>query len=490
MMRTLLLLYSLCWGLGIYAQSGNFEKHLGQQRKEFEAYRRERRSEFEEYRRKRNKEFADYLEKRWKEVEVHRGLVAPTIPKPFVPKPDEEKPDVKPAPEEFPIERVTPAPPVVPYVKPVKIDTPVEPVQDRRLDVPFYGSHYKIRMAEQCRISLSDVNPAGIAAGWRQIAVDESDPLVYDCQHIREQLQLCDYTYYLFVKQVATSALGTQKSNEAVLLTGYILAQSGIDFRFALHGRCLELALAFDVTVYRTSYYSIGKRRYYLMDCEHIDRIQIVQDAYSQDAGVCRLAFSTPMRLPLIAAEARPLISRKYPDMRVHVATNKSLMEAYSKYPKVDWAIYANTPMDETTANKILPAFGNAIDGKSEEEAADMILNFVQTAFTYGYDDEIWGEDRPFFADETLFYPYSDCEDRAILFSQLIQRFTGLDVVLLHYPNHLATAVRFTRDFPGDYVMVDGYKYMVCDPTGYKPIGNAYDEFKNVKAKVIKLNNK
>ena len=110
--------------------------------------------------------------------------------------------------------------------------------------------------------------------------------------------------------------------------------------------------------------------------------------------------------------------------------------------------------------------------------------------FTYGYDDEIWGEDRPFFADETLFYPYSDCEDRAILFSQLIQRFTGLDVVLLHYPNHLATAVRFTRDFPGDYVMVDGYKYMVCDPTGYKPIGNAYDEFKNVKAKVIKLNNK
>ena len=88
---------------------------------------------------------------------------------------------------------------------------------------------------------------------------------------------------------------------------------------------------------------------------------------------------------------------------------------------------------------------------------------------------------------ETLYYPYSDCEDRAILFSHLIRLLTNRDVVLLYYPNHLATAVHFTRDMPGDYVMVDGKKYLVCDPTGYKPIGNAYDEFKNVEAKVIKI---
>ena len=116
-----------------------------------------------------------------------------------------------------------------------------------------------------------------------------------------------------------------------------------------------------------------------------------------------------------------------------------------------------------------------------------MILNFVQTAFVYGYDDQIWGGDRPFFADETLFYPYSDCEDRSILFSYLIRTLTKQDVVLLYYPNHLATAVRFSEDLPGDYVMVEGLKYLVCDPTGYKPIGNAYDEFKNVQAQVIKI---
>ena len=55
-------------------------------------------------------------------------------------------------------------------------------------------------------------------------------------------------------------------------------------------------------------------------------------------------------------------------------------------------------------ATKDMATFRPLLAGKSETEAVNMILNFVQTAFTYGYDDEIWGGDRPFFADETLYY--------------------------------------------------------------------------------------
>ncbi len=490
-MRIFILIACSVWSsLGIYAQSNAFEEYQKRERKQFEEYRQQRYSEFEEYRKKRNKEFADYLEKRWKEVEVSKGLASPTLPKPFVPKPDKPKPDAKPIPKEMPIKRVIPAPSIAPKVKSVKIEPPVLPAGENYVDIFFYGSRYKVHAPGQCQFSLSSVNPESIAAGWRRIAVQQLDPLVYDCQQVRETLRLCDYVYYQFVKQVAVSVLSPQKVNEATLLTGYILAQSGMDFRFALQGEFLKLALAFDVTVYGNSYYKIDGKKYYLMDCKHSAKVKIVQDAYSQKADICRLAFSKPMRLPSIPSEKRTLTSKKYPGMKAVIAANKSLMEIYTQYPKIDWAVYANTPLDEAAANEILPVFRNAIAGKSEEEAADMILNFVQTAFVYGYDNNIWGEDRPFFAEETLFYPYSDCEDRAILFSQLMRRLTKLDVVLLHYPNHLATAVRFSRDFPGDYVIVDGHKYMVCDPTGYKPIGNAYDEFKNVKAEVIKLNNK
>lgn len=33
-------------------------------------------------------------------------------------------------------------------------------------------------------------------------------------------------------------------------------------------------------------------------------------------------------------------------------------------------------------------------------------------------------------------------------------------------PNHIASAVRFTEEIPGDYVILDdGAKYLICDPT-------------------------
>ena len=173
--------------------------------------------------------------------------------------------------------------------------------------------------------------------------------------------------------------------------------------------------------------------------------------------------------------------------MRVQLSSNQSLMDFYHTYPRMGWQEYALAPMDEVNAKLITDAFAPVLVGKKDTEKADMILHFVQTAFTYGYDNQIWGRERPFFSDETLNYPQSDCEDRAILFSNLIRRLTDLDIVLLYYPNHLSTAIRFNEDIQGDYLFVDGQKYFVCDPTGYKPIGHAYDEFKNVQAKVIKI---
>ncbi len=60
--------------------------------------------------------------------------------------------------------------------------------------------------------------------------------------------------------------------------------------------------------------------------------------------------------------------------------------------------------------------------------------------------------------------------------------------MLLEYPNHLATAVKFDTDVKGDYVMAAGQKYTVCDPTYIGAgIGMAMPTFKGVKPKVIKL---
>ncbi len=65
----------------------------------------------------------------------------------------------------------------------------------------------------------------------------------------------------------------------------------------------------------------------------------------------------------------------------------------------------------------------------------------------------------------------------------------GLDIVLLNYPGHLATAVYFgTEEVYGDYLQIDGRRYIVCDPTYINAdIGQAMPQYKQTTAKVIKL---
>lgn len=127
------------------------------------------------------------------------------------------------------------------------------------------------------------------------------------------------------------------------------------------------------------------------------------------------------------------------------------------------------------------------VGAADKHKAAGMLLDFVQKGFEYATDDEQFGYEKPFFVEELFYYPKCDCEDRSILYRHLVKSLLGLDVVLLDYPNHIATAVRFGDDIPGDYVNVGGVKYTVCDPTYIGAgIGKAMPQFRNTAAKVLR----
>lgn len=476
-----------------HAQSReDFDAYMARERREFANYRAERRAEFNRYREQYNREFAKHLKEAWKRVKPEEKIAPPHQPKPFVPKPPEEDAQPQPKPKEqkeMPVASVIRSVVTPPAPKPIVIDEPKEEETQSRIHVDAFGQDFALRCSDKVKISLADNNPNTIAAAWEALSSKELDPLVYDCQQAREKHSMCDWMYYLFLQDVAHKVVQTKTAtNESTLLTGYLLAQSGLDFRFARHGKCLSLALPFDTQVYECNYFNIDGKKFYIVDkafnntsCNLMDR------SFSKEAAPMALRMTALPKMKNKIWERRTLTSKKYPELSVDVSTNTHLLSLYLTYPRMDWQEYSMTPMADNAKESIIKVFGPVLAGKSEEEAVNMILNFVQTAFAYGYDDEHWGGDHPFFADETLYYPQSDCEDRAILFSQLVRMLTKQDVVLLHYPNHLSTAVRFSQDLPGDYVMVNGEKYLVCDPTGYKPVGGAYDEFQNEKAKVIKL---
>jgi hypothetical protein len=121
-----------------------------------------------------------------------------------------------------------------------------------------------------------------------------------------------------------------------------------------------------------------------------------------------------------------------------------------------------------------------------EQQAVNFLLRFVQTSLKYETDEQQFGRENYLFPEETLFYPYSDCEDRAVLFAWLVESLLGLDVVGLDYPGHVAAAVKFNGHVAGDDVSHRGARYVVADPTYINAVsGMTMPDFRHFTPKVI-----
>ena len=230
-------------------------------------------------------------------------------------------------------------------------------------------------------------------------------------------------------------------------------------------------------------------------------------DNKSSNIKICNAVFKgeTPLSLYIPKAqkfgedmsEKRLIKSSRYPNIKASVTVNKNLIDFYNNFPSSAiggnplsrWAIYANTPFDTVSSSSLYSQLNSNLSSISKLDAVEILLNWVQTGFEYEYDDIVWGHDRAFFAEETLFYPYADCEDRSILFSHLIRELLGLDVALVYYPGHLATAVCFNEDVQGDALMINGRKFIVRDPTYIgAPVGVQMPDLEYDKAQAIVLN--
>ena len=92
------------------------------------------------------------------------------------------------------------------------------------------------------------------------------------------------------------------------------------------------------------------------------------------------------------------------------------------------------------------------------------------------------------FPEETINYPYSDCEDRSILFSYLVKNLLHLDIVGVKYNNHLATAVNFSSQVSGDKFTYKERSYTIADPTYINAnAGMVMPQYKNSKFQIVSL---
>jgi hypothetical protein len=169
------------------------------------------------------------------------------------------------------------------------------------------------------------------------------------------------------------------------------------------------------------------------------------------------------------------------------VPVNRNAIAYYERYPQTDYPIYPMAKGSEATLSSLKSQLRVLLEGQSQADAARTLLNFVQTAFEYKTDQDQFGREKWMMPEETLFYPYSDCDDRAILYAYLVRELTGLEVVGLLYPSHLTTAI-LLPGVSGDTIMHNGKRYLAADPTFIgADIGMTMPQLKNQAPQVIEI---
>lgn len=464
----------------------NQDSVMNNMRNDFDVYRKKSIRDFDNFRDKANADFAEYMLKDWKNFQAFKGIPAPKAPDPVTP-------PMKKDPQEKPEDHLVPQGKIEPLPEPQKQPLPVEPIpvnptpEQTSLKFKFFNSSYSVVWNDSLKFTINSLSGENLANTWKALAGKSYNEFLSDCINLRSKLSLCDWAYVELLQQITEQIYGSSKTNEAVFLQMYVLSQTGYKVRIAQADKSqLILLVCTDFEMYNRMYMEIGDVKFYMVNSD-AKQLQVLNEGFPKEQPVS-LRIEPEPQINRAETEERLFASERFPVESVKTGVNKSLIDFYNSYPHCNWKVYANTPLSSTVKNNLYPSLKYAIKGKSETEAANMLINFVQTAFRYKTDEEQFGYERPFFPEEVFYYPYSDCEDRAFLYTILVRDLLHLKVVLLHYPNHLATAVHFDENVKGDYLMVNNEKFLVCDPTYIgASIGDAMPQFKNVAAEVVEL---
>ena len=396
----------------------------------------------------------------------------------------EEKPADKPAvqPEKKPVVEVVEAEPEAEPAPVVEADRRPESAAEPRLPVsstptsPLYrgesgrskiaygGLAFYLNNSLNRKCSLNGLNENAIADAYEALCNSDYKPLLADCAQIRKDLRLNDWGVFTLVRQVADTYCGT--ANESIVMQQFLLNEMGYKARMARKATedKIMLFVATDCSIYAHPYITLNGQNYYNLsgNNEQCQFYMCQKDSPKAKNSVGMQLKEAPLFPGTVVSSTH---QAKGSAARVTVDVPKALMDFYKDYPQCDYSVYFNAPVNAAMENRILSSLAPLVQGRNEADAANILINFVQTAFQYQTDGQQFGYEKPFFVEELFYYPYSDCEDRAMLFSYLVRKLLGLDVVLLDYPEHIATAVRFNGNVSGDYLMVNGRKYIVCDPT-------------------------
>ncbi len=435
--------------------------------------------------------FAEFLKNQWKAFDTEAGKEKEEKPKPdtipTVPEVDIEYEKFVPVELDIPDDDIDTD--ISPEIAPPPVKIPEKKDYDE-VTIQFYEEKLKFKYNKNTKIKVrKPVNDKSIPDYWAAMSRVNTTPVLDQINKYASSLALNDFGKYKLVKALAADLF--VDDDNRLLFTWYLMTKLGYDIRVGYGPEYTVLMIPANNMLYSRPFLTINNQKYFIFN--FIDQKKGAYNrlyTYDKKHPKATKYFDLKLEnLPVVGAfDTEKRLKFKYQGKQYEIGYkyNRELVNYFDYYPQTDYPVYFQAPMAHQTLQTIAKDFRPILKGKSEQEALNILLRFVQTAFLYKTDDEHFGREKPLIPDETLFYEYSDCEDRAVLYSLLVKKLLNLDVVGLKYEGHMAVGVKTKSHPKGDYVGYSGDKYLVCDPTYINAnIGQSMPKYKNQGITII-----
>ena len=493
---------------------------------DFEAFRRREAEQMQNFMSREDSAFTSFLKKEWKDFALG------TAPRPMVrPKPTATpvapprepapapagNPAPTPSPAPTPVPTPAPADDVAPVGAPVAaaptlpggaiptagalpsrtrprampIATPAT-APANTFNTPFYGALIPVPRVELSLKPLpAELTTQAVAEFWEQMSKAPIKDMVAGLKKHRDQFSLGDWAYAQLLYRTAMQLSGSD-TTMARLIAWHLLVKSGYVARVGFKGQQVHVLLKSNELLYGTSFFTIDGARYYVIDLAGGIAPQVgAIRTYDRDHPEATQPLGFQMAtLPIFAERLQQRTLRFEYDRKkyeIAVGVNQNLIDFLTHYPQTELRGYLNAEIESTAMDNLVEALRPHVRGRTEVDAVNFLLRMVQTSFDYKTDRDQFQREKWFFPEETLFYPFSDCEDRSILFSYLVRKLVpSVSVIGLLYADHVATAVKFSSAIPGDIRTHKGERYVVSDPTYIGAnVGMEMPQYRNASPTVI-----
>lgn len=378
-----------------------------------------------------------------------------------------------------------------PPAEPVEItdDTAAEPVV--RYDViDIYGIEINMPAFAKPDIRVKDMSDDRVNKSWLKLCMSFSNEFIESVASVKRDYNLSDWLFLCFVNEYAAHEYGRHTS-EATLLAYGLMLSCGYDVCLARTLNRLYLLTAVNGSVLGHSVFHLENANYVLF-FEKDDAGMFLCRGRNKDSKPLDL-HENNVGFPYKAAAMRHIEVECNPASGYDLYPNANLIaylgdlpDYYVGDPITSFYYHASNKLSTDVSDSFYSSIRRAIHGMDEVQSINYILLLLQTGLEYKTDREVWGKERYFYPEETIYYPYCDCEDRAILFSRIVRDILQKKVCLVLMPNHLSAAVRLDAEIEGEYIIADGEKYYICDPTyiyataGMSPFDIADDTFRAI----------